>query len=138
MRCFPRDEPCCWLRLTKGPQSGNIIRIPTRIAKEFLLYPDKNEFVNKLRILFNDQHQPATFSPNDYVNLETYFETPYQYLFPDDPTQLPPEPSYTPVSVGHAKTSDTEIEEAVNMYYPVMDYKSRVYEFRAAFSRPSF
>jgi hypothetical protein len=130
MRCFPRDEPCYWLRLTKGPQIGYVIRIPLRIAKRLLLFPDKNEFVIYLKSFFELQNAPATFSAQDYVNLENYFVTPYQYLFPDDPTQPLPIPSYTPVSVGHAKTSDTEIEEAVNMDYPVMYYRSRVYEFR--------
>jgi hypothetical protein len=130
MRCFPRDEPCYWIRLTKGPQSGYVIRIPLRIAKEFLSYPDKNEFVCKLKDLFWLQNYPIGLSPTYYANLENYFETPYQYLFPDDPTQLPAAPSYTPYSVGHAKQSDTQIVEAVNMTYEVLAYKSRVYEFR--------
>jgi hypothetical protein len=135
MRCFPRDEPTYWLRLTKGPQIGYVIRIPTRTAKEFLAYADKNEFVTKLRDLFNDQHTPATFSPTDYVNLETYFETPYQYLFPDDPTQPPGIPSYNPRSVVHAKESDTQIVETVNMSYEVMAYRSRVYEFQVMYTK---
>jgi hypothetical protein len=135
MRCFPRDEPCYWIRLTKGPQSGNIIRIPLRIAKAFLSYPDKNEFVCKLRDLFNLQHAPATFYAPAYVNLENYFETPYQYLFPDDPTHPLPEPSYTPESLLQHKNSDTNIDESATMHYHIEDYKSWVYEWQVGYTK---